>query len=147
MRVRLGTAVVVVILGYAAFLAWRMERLPAPPQPAPVLADLGTIKSDLFVYARAERAYFAATGRYATMQELRSDGLVSLPPDIRWPYFYSIRTAPDRFVIVALAKGPFGSRPIAITIDDAFNMRRFDAHQWPHPEPRHRRSAMRRLFS
>ena len=149
MRLRFGILVLVAVLGYAAFLAWRMERLPAPPlRPSQPLADLGTVKSDLFVFARAERAFYASVGRYASMQELRSEGLLSLPPDIRWPYFYSIHTpAPDRFVIVAIAQGPFGARPIAITIDDDFNMHQFDAHHWPQLDRRHKRVPTRQRFS
>ncbi len=107
---------------------------------------MGDVKSDLFEYARAERAFYASKGRYATMPELRSQGLLSVPPDIRWPYFYSIHTpAPDRFVIIAMAKGPFGSRPIALSIDDNFNMRQFDSHHWRHPQ--RRRDGNRLTFS
>ena len=135
------------VLGIVAFgliAGWRMVRTPAlPPRP---LADMGDVKSDLFVFARAERAFYASSGRYASMDELRSRGLLTLPPEVRWPYFYSVHTpTPDRFVIVAMAKGPFGSRPIALSIDDNFNMRQFDSHRWKHPE--RRRAANRLRFS
>jgi hypothetical protein len=82
------------------------------------------------------------------MSELRSDGLLTLPPDIRWPYFYSIHTpAPDRFVVIAMAQGPFGARPIAITIDDDFNMRRFNSHHWPALDRQRKRIRMQQRFS
>lgn len=138
----IGTLVAVV--AYGAIAGWREFRTPQlPPRP---LADMGAVKADLFEYARAERAFYASSGRYATMQELRSEGLLSLPPDVRWPYFYSIHTpAPDRFVIIAMAKGPFGSRPIALSIDDNFNMQQFDPHKWRHPE--HRRASRQARYS
>ena len=134
----------VAVLAYGGLVGWRMFRTPQlPPRP---LADMGDVKADLFDYARAERAFYASTGRYATMDELRSKGLLSVPPDVRWPYFYSIHTpAPDRFVIIAMAQGPFGSRPIALSIDDNFNMRQFDSHKWRHPRRRSR--ATRLTFS
>jgi hypothetical protein len=149
MRLRFGIAVLVVLLGYIGFLAWRAEHIPAlPARPQHQLADFGAVKSDLFVFARAERAFYASVGRYASMQELRSEGLLSLPPDIRWPYFYSIHTpAPDRFVIVAIAQGPFGARPIAITIDDDFKMQQFDAHHWQRPDRQRNRAPARQRFS
>ena len=148
MRFRLGIAMLAAVIAYCLFVGWKFARTPAlPPRPQPQLADLGTIKADLFAFARAERAYYAAAGRYAPLSELRSEGLLSLPPDIRWPYFYTIHMpAPNRFVIMAVAEGPFGARPIAITIDDDFNMRRFDSHHW-RPGRRRNRGAARQNFS
>lgn len=133
---------VVAVLAFAGVSAWKIVHVPQlPPRP---LADVGEVKSDLFEYARAERAFYASKGRYASMQELRSQGLISVPPDIRWPYFYSIHTpAPDRFVIVAIAKGPFGSRPIALAIDEKMDMRELRGHR----TERHRRAARRMRFS
>ncbi len=141
MRRQIGIGAVLGLLAFCALAGWRTMRTPGlPGEPSRPLADMGAVKSDLLTYARAERAFYASTGHYATMDELRSKGLLSVPPDVRWPYFYSIHTpAPDRFVIIAMAQGPFGSRPIAVTIDDNFNMRQFDPHRWRHPE--HRRAA------
>lgn len=135
MRRHIAIGAFIAVLAYGVLAGWRVLRIPQlPPRP---LADMGDVKSDLFKYARAERAFYASNGRYAAMDELRSRGLLTIPPDIRWPYFYSIHTlAPDRFVIVAMAEGPFGSRPIALMIDDSFNMRQFDSHRWRHREPR-----------
>jgi hypothetical protein len=140
MRRQIAIGALVAVLAFGAIAVWRVVHVPQlPPRP---LADMGAVKSDLFAYARAERAFYASNGRYASMQDLRSLGLLSVPPDIRWPYFYSIHTpAPDRFVIIAMAQGPFGARPIALSIDDSFNMREFDSHKWHRPENRRRRGA------
>jgi hypothetical protein len=146
MRRGIVIGALVAVLAFSVIVGWRMLRMqPLPPRP---LADVGAVKSDLFVFAKAERAFYASTGRYATMEQLRSEGLLSLPPDIRWPYFYSIhRPTPDRFVIVAMAEAPSGSRPIALMIDDKFDMRQFDSHRWHHPDGRRNRNATRRNFS
>jgi hypothetical protein len=133
MRRRFGIAVLVAVLGVLVFVGWKMERvLPLPPRPQ---ADLGTVKSDLFVFARAERAFFASSGHYAPMTELRTNGLLSLPPDTRWPYRYSIVvTAPDTFLIMAMSQNLDRARPAALAIDEQMNMREF------HPPSRfHRR--------
>ncbi|MGH9523967.1 MAG: hypothetical protein ACRD3E_15705, partial [Terriglobales bacterium] len=72
MRKAILRAVVVAMVAWAALLAWRYARIPAlPPRPQ---ADMGTVKEDLLVFARAERAFYASAGRYAEMHELRTAG-------------------------------------------------------------------------
>jgi hypothetical protein len=134
MRVRLGIAVLAVVFGYAAFVTWKLQRVASlPPKPQPHLADMGAVKSDLFVFARAERAFYASAGRYAPMTELRTDGLLSLPPDTRWPYSYYISVpAPGKFFIVAVAQGPPDGRPVALAMNERMEMRSFEPHQAPH---------------
>ena len=147
MRKRFGLVVLAAVFAYCAFLGWRAVRTPAaPPEPRPQMADLGTIKSDLFIFARAERAFYASVGRYAPMSELRSNGLLSLPPDTRWPYRYSIVvSAPDTFVIVAMRQSPEGGPPMALMIDDKMDMREYQSHHWTHPERRHKPTARQRF--
>ena len=134
----------VAVLGVLALVGWNAERvLPLPPRPQ---ADLGTIKSDLLVFARAERAYFASAGRYAPMKELRTHGLLSLPPDTRWPYRYSIVvTAPDTFVIVAMSQKLDGARPAALAVDEQMNMRQLDPHHGRQPGRRHKAATQQRF--
>jgi hypothetical protein len=147
MRLRIGTALVVVLVGYLAYVAWRHEHMPAMPSyPSHPLADLGAVKSDLFVFARAERAFYASVGRYAQMGELRAEGLLSLPPDTRWPYsYYVYMPAPHRFFVVAVGLGPLGGRPVALAIDEHMDMRKFEP---TYPEgPHRRRNKLRARFT
>lgn len=125
------------VFAFCCFAAWQSFRTPMPPRPQPQLADRGMVKSDLLLYARAERAFYASLGRYAAMEELRAKGLLSLPPDTRWPYRYMISVpAPDAFVVVALPQSTEGGRAKALSIDEEMNMRVID----PHPAaPYHRR--------
>jgi hypothetical protein len=71
------------------------------------------------------------------MEELRAKGLLSLPPDTRWPYRYMISVpAPDAFVVVALPQSAEDGQVRALSIDEDMNMREIE----PHPaSPHHRR--------
>src|SRR5579884_1702704 len=137
MRRHIAIGALLAVIAYCGLVAWRSLRTPVPPRPEPHLADRGVIKSDLLVYARAERAFFASSGHYASMSELRDRGLLSLPPDTRWPYRYMISVpAPDSFVIVALPQSAEAGHPVALTIDEKMNMREINPHSSP---PRHHR--------
>src|SRR5512133_3351599 len=108
MRVRVAVVVFFAAFFAAGISAWRFTRtsLIPPHLPRPV-ADPGIIKADLLNFARAEQAYFAMAGHYAEIEELRAKGLLTLPPNARWPYAYSIYLmSPDKFAIVAMATGP-----------------------------------------
>ena len=137
MRRAIGLGALVAVLAYGCLAGWRALRNPLPPRPQPQLADRGLVKSDLLLYARAECAFYASSGRYASMDELRAKGLLSLPPDTRWPYRYLIAVpAPDAFVIVAMPQSTEDGRAKALSIDEEMNMREID----PHPgSPHHRR--------
>ena len=144
MRARVAVLVFVLAMFTAGVAAWRFARasLLPPNLPRPV-ADQGVIKSDLFNFARAEHAYFAMSGHYAEMDELRAKGLLTLPPNARWPYFYSIYViGSNRFAIVAMASGPLSGRPVALVIDDALRMRKYtpDDHRHRRRDPRLRQT-------
>lgn len=136
MRRAIATGALLAVVAFAALLGWRSLRTPVLPRPEPRLADRGVIKSDLIVYARAERAFYASVGHYASMAELRAKGLLSLPPDTRWPYRYMISVpAPNAFVVVAMPQSAQSGRAVMLTIDDQMNMRAID----PHDVPQHHR--------
>jgi hypothetical protein len=108
--------------------------------PVRPLADVNTVKADLCELFRAERAYFDATGSYATENELRSNGNLSIPTG-RWPYQYVIYVPPENgfMMIVATGYGPLANRALAMTIDRrgqvctvSPNMARF-SHQLDNP--------------
>src|SRR4051795_942682 len=60
--------------GYGRFLLWRLERRMPPgiTHPLPLAADAGLVKADLCRIARAQRAFFASVGRFASTHELSS---------------------------------------------------------------------------
>lgn len=142
MRKAIWRAVVIAVLAWAALLAWKYERIPElPPRPQ---ADMGTIKQDLLLFARAERAFYASAGRYAAMHELRTQGLLSLPPETRWPYsYYVVTPSPKQFVVIAMGQTRMGARPLALAIDDKMNMRELDSNDFPPPASKRHERMMR----
>lgn len=117
---RFGVIVAILASLYGAYLAIRLlqpSQLPAMAPRRP-MADVRTVKSDLCGLAAAERAYFKTTGSYATETELRTSGVLGLPPGSRWPYQYLIKIpAPDTFTIVAAGNVPSNDRPMAVVTD------------------------------
>lgn len=131
---RIGIFALLVAGAYCGILGWRLFRpVPLPVyRPTPTMADIQKVKSDMCALARAELRFFAATGRFASEHELRSDGNPGLPPSRRWPYEYSIRTVPDQaihagpdqFFIIAVAQdgNPVGL-PRALILDASMEIR------------------------
>ncbi len=70
--------------------------------------DVTGVKNDLIAIANAERRYFATEGRYATLDELRSHGDISLPTNGRGPFTYSTEVSESGFRILATYTGPPG---------------------------------------
>jgi len=62
------------------------------------------VKSDLIGIASAERRYFAAEGKYASLDELVSSNYISLIRQ-RPPYTYQVETSPNGFRVVATRSG------------------------------------------
>jgi len=66
--------------------------------------NLTGVKSDLIGIASAERRYFAAEGKYASLDELISNNYISMPRQ-RPPYTYEVETSPNGFRVVATRSG------------------------------------------
>jgi len=66
--------------------------------------NLTGVKSDLIGIASAERRYFAAEGKYASLDELISSNYISMARQ-RPPYTYEIDTGPNGFRVVATRSG------------------------------------------
>jgi hypothetical protein len=142
MRKLVWRTVVVAVLACAVLLAWRFVRIPElPPRPQ---ADMATVKEDLLKFARAERAFYASAGRYAAMNELRTEGLLSLPPETRWPYsYFVVMPGAKRFVVVAMGQGVMGARPLALAVDEKLDMRELEGRDFPPPHGKQRLRIMK----
>ena len=86
--------------------------------------DVTGVKNDLVTLANAERRYFATEGRYATIDELRSHGDISMPTNGRGPFTYSAEVSDTGFRIVATYTGPPSpDAPQTLSIDESIQIR------------------------
>ena len=84
--------------------------------------DITGVKNDLLAMAQAERAFQALNGRYAPLEELRSNGsLLVDPARRRVGYAYSSNVSDTRFAITATYSGPATGMP-ALSIDQTMQI-------------------------
>ncbi len=82
------------------------------------------MKNDLNALASAERRHFATDGKYVSIDELRSNGDISMPSNNRGPYSYSIETSDQGFRITATYSGPPNAGvPHTLSIDETMTMK------------------------
>ncbi len=123
-----GIVALVIAFSWSGFIAWRLLAPRALKQTRiPVriraVANLGAVHEDLCDLAQAEVNYQRATGHYADVNELKSNGFGALMPEGRWPYRYMIHVpAPETFVITAVSEAPLEDQPGVFLIDDRLQM-------------------------
>ena len=78
--------------------------------------DVTAVRNDLLGIANAERRYFASNGKYASLDELRTGGDISIPA--RANYSYSAQTSETGFKIVAVYSGPDPKAPKRMAVDE-----------------------------
>ena len=78
--------------------------------------DVTAVRNDLLALANAERQNFASNGKYASLDELQSNGVIRVPS--RPNYSYSAETGENNFKIVAAYSGPDPKAPKRIAIDE-----------------------------
>jgi hypothetical protein len=78
--------------------------------------DVTAVRNDLLAIAGAERNYFASNGKYATLDELRTNG--DMKVQNRLNYSYSAQTSDTGFKITADYSGPDPKAPKHFTVDE-----------------------------
>jgi hypothetical protein len=112
-----GFIVLIVVVGIGGYIYTRQAQSVSAVGSSPETAvDVLSVRNDLFAMANAERRYFALNSKYASIDELRSNGDINIPT--REHYFYSIQTGDSSFKIVAAYHGSDTAAPKRITIDD-----------------------------
>ncbi|HSM87248.1 MAG TPA: hypothetical protein VLT16_13910 [Candidatus Limnocylindrales bacterium] len=85
--------------------------------------DLIGVRSDLLAIAQAERSHAALKGGYVSLEQLRSDGDLTMTRDSRGPYTYSADVSDSSFRVVATYKGPEDSAmPRSLSIDSTMEI-------------------------
>ncbi len=86
--------------------------------------DIAGVKNDLIAIANGERRYYATEARYASLDELRTHGDISLPTNGRGPFTYSAEVSESGFRIVATYSGPPGpDAPQNLSIDETMQIK------------------------
>ena len=78
--------------------------------------EVTAARNDLLGIANAERRYWASNGKYATLDELRTGGDISIPT--RPNYSYSAQSSQTGFKIVAVYSGPDPKAPKRMVVDE-----------------------------
>ncbi|HET9182196.1 MAG TPA: hypothetical protein VFP59_08700 [Candidatus Angelobacter sp.] len=85
--------------------------------------DLTGVRSDLLAMAQAERSHAAMNGSYVSLDDLRSNGDLTMTRDHRGPYTYSAEVSGDGFRIAATYSGPENSgMPKSLSIDQTMEI-------------------------
>ncbi len=81
--------------------------------------DVTAVRSDLIAIANAERRYWATNAKYASIDQLRTDGV---PIPTRANYTYSAEAGENTFKITASYAGPDASAPKRISINETMEL-------------------------
>ena len=127
----LGFIGLLIVLGIGAYIYMRQTQAVTPggggagstATPRSTIDVVG-VKNDLIALANAERRHFAAEGKYVSIDELRSNGDISMQSNQRGPYSYSGETSDNGFRIVATYSGPPNAGvPRTLSIDETMQMK------------------------
>ena len=126
----LGFVGLLIVLGIGAYIYMRQAQSVTPgggltggATPRSTIDVLG-VKNDLIALANAERRHFATEGKYASIDELRSNGDISMPTNHRGPYEYSAETTESGFRITATYSGPPAPAvPQTLSIDETMQVK------------------------
>ena len=126
----LGFIGLLIVLGIGAYIYMRQAQSVTPgggvtggATPLSTIDVLG-VKNDLIALANAERRHVATEGKYASIDELRSNGDISMPTNHRGPYEYSAETTESGFRITATYSGPPAPGvPQTLSIDETLQVK------------------------
>jgi hypothetical protein len=85
--------------------------------------DIVGVKNDLNAIAQAERRHYASDGKYVSLDDLRSNGDISMQGSGRGPYTYSVETSENGFRVIATLTGAAEGVPRTISVDETMQMK------------------------
>jgi hypothetical protein len=119
----LGFIGVLIAVGVGAYLHTQQAKSVSPDGASPRASiDTVGVKNDLMVIANAERRRLASDGKYVSLEELRSNGDITMPGNTRGPYTYSVETSDTGFRVVATYSGPDEKAPKSLSIDQTMQI-------------------------
>lgn len=85
--------------------------------------DVVGVKNDLVSIAQAERRYWATNGKYTSVDELISNGDISMQKPNRGQFNYSSDFSDSGFTITATYSGDVEGVPKTLTIDETMQIK------------------------
>ncbi len=116
------TLIIVVAVGAYIYMRQTQSAMTAGTSSPTATVDLIGVKNDLLAIAQAERAHGATHGGFVSIDELRSQGELSMARNNRGPYTYSAEVNASDFRIVATYSGPDPAMPKTISIDQSMQI-------------------------
>jgi hypothetical protein len=116
------TLIIVVAVGAYIYMRQTQSVMTAGTSSPTATVDLIGVKNDLLAIAQAERAHGATHGGFVSIDELRSQGDLSMARNNRGPYAYSAEVGDGNFRIVATYSGSDPSMPKTISIDQSLQI-------------------------
>jgi len=115
----IGVIIVVAIGGYL-YTKQIQEVTPGGTTPQTTI-ETTAVRNDLLAIANAERRYFATNGKYASFDELRTNGDIQIPR--RANYAYSAEVTSTGFEIIATYSGSDSNAPERLSMDETMTLK------------------------
>ena len=116
-----GLLSLVVVVGIGSYIYTRQAQSVTSVGVNPeTTIDVIAVRNDLRAIANAQRRYWAINARYASLDELRTDGDIEVPS--RDGFVYSIEASDTGFKVVALYSGADPDAPSRISVNEAMIM-------------------------
>lgn len=117
------TLIIVVAAGAWIYMRQTQSVMTAGTSSPTATVDLIGVKNDLLAIAQAERSHAALQGSYVSIDDLRSQGDLTMQRNNRGPYNYSAEISDSGFRIVATWTGPENAgMPKTLSIDQTMQI-------------------------
>jgi hypothetical protein len=119
-----GLAMVLIVMAAGAGIYMRQAQSASAGNGTPAATvDIVGVKHDLMSIAQAERTHNAMRGGYASMDDLRSAGELTMSSNNRGPYTYSTDVSSSGFRVTATYNGPENAlAPKSVSIDQSMTI-------------------------
>lgn len=122
-----GFVGLLIVLGVGAYIyKQQIQATSAPGAPANPVTTVDTVgvRNDLIAIANAERRRFASDGKYVSIEDLISNGDISMKQPSRGPFTYSADVSEEGFNVIATYTGPEAANiPKTMSIDQTMQIK------------------------
>ncbi len=114
--------VIVAALALVVYRLYLTQAMPAGTKTPQGTIDAAGVKNDLLAIAQAERAYQAENGHYASLDELNSNGAMTMKKTGRAGYTYEVQTSPGNFQVFAHCAAAPDQPCVSYSIDSSMEV-------------------------